>query len=44
MLEVAEEFGIEGKLLVTSIVHEGARVTKVDPPYSTGAITYRDNI
>ncbi|GFH48674.1 hypothetical protein CTEN210_05150 [Chaetoceros tenuissimus] len=44
MLEVAEEFGIEGKLLVTSIVHEGARVTKVEPPYSTGAITYRDNI
>jgi len=44
MLEVAEEFGIEGKLLVTSIVHEGARVIKVDPPYSTGAITYRDNI
>lgn len=44
MRDVAESFGIKGKLLVTNAVHEGAHVTMVDPPFSTGAITYRDNI
>eukprot|EP00980_Cylindrotheca_fusiformis_P006357 scaffold1356_cov123-Cylindrotheca_fusiformis.AAC.38 len=44
MMKVAEEHGIEGKLLVTNIVQEGARVIKVVPPFSTGGITYRDNI
>ena len=44
MLEVAKEYGITGQLLVTQPVHEGARVIKVDPPFSTGSITYRDNI
>lgn len=44
MLQVAEEFGITGQLLVTQPVHEGARVIKVDPPFSSDVITYRDNI
>lgn len=44
MIEAAEAVGIKGKLLVTTPVNEGARVTRVDPPFSTGAITYRDNI
>lgn len=44
MLEVAEEYGIKGQLLVTQPVHEGARVIKVEPPFSTDIITYRDNI
>jgi homoserine kinase len=44
MMETAEMFGIEGKLLVTTPVNEGARVVKVDPPFSSGGITYRDNI
>ena len=44
MLQVAEEMGIKGQLLVTQAVHEGARVIKVDPPFSSDSITYRDNI
>lgn len=44
MMETAELFGIKGKLLVTTPVNEGARVIKVDPPFSSGGITYRDNI
>lgn len=44
MIECAKEFGIDGKLLVTNVVAEGARVIKVVPPFSTGDITYRDNI
>lgn len=44
MIQCAKEFGIDGKLLVTNVVTEGARVVKVDPPFSTGDIKYRDNI
>uniref|UniRef100_A0A7S2S6X3 Homoserine kinase n=2 Tax=Eucampia antarctica TaxID=49252 RepID=A0A7S2S6X3_9STRA len=44
MLQVAEELGVKGQLLVTQAVHEGARVVKVDPPFSSDSITYRDNI
>lgn len=44
MIKVAKEFGVQGKLLVTNVVTEGARVVKVHPPFSTGGITYRDNI
>lgn len=44
MLDVAKEFGITGQLLVTQPVHEGARVIKVEPPFSSDKITYRDNI
>ncbi|KAG7345603.1 homoserine kinase [Nitzschia inconspicua] len=44
MIQCAKDHGIDGKLLVTNVVAEGARVVKVDPPFSTGEITYRDNI
>mmetsp|Transcript_27597 Transcript_27597/g.67130 ORF Transcript_27597/g.67130 Transcript_27597/m.67130 type:complete len:432 (+) Transcript_27597:192-1487(+) len=44
MMKAAKDHGIEGKLLVTNVVTEGARVVKVMPPFSTGGITYRDNI
>mmetsp|Transcript_10226 Transcript_10226/g.12941 ORF Transcript_10226/g.12941 Transcript_10226/m.12941 type:complete len:435 (+) Transcript_10226:128-1432(+) len=44
MLQVAEAHGIKGQLLVTQPVHEGARVTKVEPPFSDDTITFRDNI
>lgn len=44
MLRAAEECGIHGKLVVTRMSNEGAQVIKVDPPFSSGIITYRDNI
>jgi len=44
MIQCAKDFGVEGKLLVTNVVTEGARVVHVEPPFSTGEITYRDNI
>lgn len=44
MLEVADEYGITGQLLVTQPVHEGARVIRVDPPFSSDVITYGSNI
>jgi homoserine kinase len=44
MLAAAETFGITGQLLVTTSVNEGARVVKVEPPFSRSDITYRDNI
>mmetsp|Transcript_5757 Transcript_5757/g.8639 ORF Transcript_5757/g.8639 Transcript_5757/m.8639 type:complete len:434 (-) Transcript_5757:1044-2345(-) len=44
MLKVADAHGIKGQLLVTQPVHEGARVIKVDPHFSTDLITFRDNI
>mmetsp|Transcript_51633 Transcript_51633/g.148926 ORF Transcript_51633/g.148926 Transcript_51633/m.148926 type:complete len:429 (-) Transcript_51633:137-1423(-) len=44
MIQCAKDFGIDGKLLVTNVVTEGARVIKVDPPFSSGEIQFRDNI
>eukprot|EP00543_Licmophora_paradoxa_P005949 CAMPEP_0202455940 /NCGR_PEP_ID=MMETSP1360-20130828/13335_1 /ASSEMBLY_ACC=CAM_ASM_000848 /TAXON_ID=515479 /ORGANISM="Licmophora paradoxa, Strain CCMP2313" /LENGTH=425 /DNA_ID=CAMNT_0049075635 /DNA_START=143 /DNA_END=1420 /DNA_ORIENTATION=- len=44
MIQTADAFGIKGKLLVTSAANEGARVVKVEPPFSSDSITYRDNI
>mmetsp|Transcript_27013 Transcript_27013/g.55906 ORF Transcript_27013/g.55906 Transcript_27013/m.55906 type:complete len:472 (-) Transcript_27013:306-1721(-) len=44
MIQCAKDYGIDGKLLVTNVVSEGARVVHVEPPFSTGEITYRDNI
>jgi len=44
MLEVADQYGLKGQLLVTQPVHEGATVTKVEPPFSSNTITYRNNI
>src|SRR6056300_571030 len=36
MIQCAKDFGVDGKLLVTNVVTEGARVIKVEPPFSTG--------
>jgi len=44
MIQVAEDCNIKGKLLVTAAVNEGARVVKVEPPFSTDNIIYRDHI
>jgi len=44
MLQVAKDMGIEGKLLVTQLAHEGTHLMKVDPPFSSDKITYRDNV
>jgi len=44
MIQTAEHFGLKGKLMVTTAVNEGAHVVKVEPPFSSDRITYRDNI
>ena len=44
MLRCAADHGIKGKLVVTSVSNEGARVVRVDPPFSSEGITYRDNV
>lgn len=44
MIQCAQDHGIDGQLLVTNVVTEGARVIKVVPPFSTSKITFRDNI
>ncbi len=44
MSRAAEQFGIKGKIVVTNAANEGARVVKVEPPFSSNVITYRDNI
>mmetsp|Transcript_51295 Transcript_51295/g.154145 ORF Transcript_51295/g.154145 Transcript_51295/m.154145 type:complete len:310 (-) Transcript_51295:299-1228(-) len=44
MMQVADSYGIKGKLLVTNATHEGARVVKVEPPFSSEDISYRDNV
>lgn len=44
MSRAAEQFGIKGKVVVTNAASEGARVTKMEPPFSSDMITYRDNI
>lgn len=44
MMQVAETFGIKGRIVVTQASNEGARVVKVDPPFSTEYITFRDNV
>ena len=44
MVQAAETFGIQGQILVTTASNEGARVVKVSPPFSTGTISFRDNI
>merc|ERR1712194_801816 len=42
MLEIAEEFNIKGRLVVTQMSHEGAHIVKVDPPFSSkDSIEYR---
>lgn len=44
MMRVAESFGVKGKVVVTLASQEGARVVKVDPPFSTENIMFRDNV
>ena len=44
MLQVADEFGIKGKLVVTQASYEGAKVIKCDPPFSSDFIRYRYNL
>ena len=44
MMRAAADFGMRGKLMVTNVSNEGARVVKVEPPFSSGDIMYRDNI
>jgi homoserine kinase len=44
MIQAAEQFGITGKMLVTSASNEGARVIKVTPPFSTDNISFRDEL
>jgi homoserine kinase len=44
MIAAAEQFGVKGKMLISSASNEGARVVKVDPPFSTTDISYRDNL
>ena len=40
----AEEYGVKGSIVVTGVATEGARVVKVDPPFSSGNISFRNNI
>lgn len=44
MMQVAKTFDVKGKIVVTQASQEGARVVKVDPPFSTEFITFRDNV
>ena len=44
MMEIAQEFGVKGRIVVTQASQDGARVVKVDPPFSTADITFRDNV
>ena len=44
MIQATEEFGISGKMIVTSVSNEGARVVKVSPPFSTENISFRDGL
>lgn len=44
MMQVAETFGVKGRIVVTQASNEGARVVKVDPPFSNEYITFRDNV
>jgi homoserine kinase len=44
MIQTAEEYNISGKILISSVCNEGARVVKVTPPFSTDAIAFRDNL
>ena len=40
MIQAAEEFGICGKMVVTSVSNEGAWVVKVSLPFSTENIRF----
>mmetsp|Transcript_19635 Transcript_19635/g.42267 ORF Transcript_19635/g.42267 Transcript_19635/m.42267 type:complete len:434 (-) Transcript_19635:60-1361(-) len=44
MMQVAQTYNVKGRIVVTQATQEGARVVKVDPPFSTADITFRDNV
>lgn len=44
MIQTAEDFGIQGKMLISNASNEGARVVKVSPPFSTGVISYTNDL
>lgn len=44
MMQVAQTFGVKGRIVVTQASQEGARVMKVQPPFSSEYITFRDNV
>ena len=44
IMDVAREFNVKGRIVVTQASQDGARVVKVDPPFSTADITFRDNV
>ena len=44
MMQVAQTFGVKGKVVVTQPSQEGAKVVKCDPPFSSEYITFRDNV
>jgi len=44
MMSTAKKFGIQGRIVVTQASHEGARVLKADPPFSSDIFTYRDEV
>ena len=41
MIQATEEFGISGKMIITSVSNEGPRVVKVSPPFSTKTFVSR---
>ena len=46
MMEAAKLCGVKGKVIITNISNEGARVVKVEPPFSTDrvGITYKGDV
>jgi len=44
MMEVAQTYGVKGRIVVTQASQEGARVVKVEPPFSSEFIKFRDNV
>mmetsp|Transcript_24551 Transcript_24551/g.48817 ORF Transcript_24551/g.48817 Transcript_24551/m.48817 type:complete len:434 (+) Transcript_24551:86-1387(+) len=44
MMQVAQAYNVKGRIVVTQGTQEGARVVKVEPPFSTADITFRDNV
>ncbi len=44
MMQVAQTYNVKGRIVVTQATQEGARVVKVEPPFSTADITFRDNV
>ena len=41
LIDVSEQYGIKGRVIVTNASHEGAKVVNVEPPFSTEKVSYR---